>query len=103
MSSFNVVKQNNNYTSFSFFIMSKNFEYTCSIPVFIFRNIFSPIRYATLVFCYLTFLNIVFIYKKQKLLNLLLVCNACINVKAIICKSSLLNDNKALENDAIAF
>ena len=26
-----------------------------------------------------------------------------IRAKAIICKSSLLNDNKALENDAIAF
>ena len=37
-------------------------------------------------------------------MNILLVCNACINPKIIICKSSLLNDNNALlENDAIGF
>ena len=37
-------------------------------------------------------------------MNLLLVCNACTKAKIIICKSSLLNDNKALlENDAITF
>ena len=42
--------------------------------------------------------------QEEKQLNLLLVCNACIKAKIIICKSSLLNDNKALlENDAITF
>ena len=55
-------------------------------------------------FQYVDILLQIHYYKRGKQLNVLLVCNACIKAKMIICKSSLLNDNKALlENDAITF